>query len=192
VLVLVVATVIVVALRGGSSPSGPTAGGTTAGSTPTASAPASSVAQQQAATQLSGLLAQSGTDRGAVIDAVVNVQNCGKGLGKDAQTFTTAANNRRSLLSRLGGLPGRSALPAAMLTDLSGAWQASAQADTDLARWAAAAASHGCHKGNANNASLNASYGPDNQATTGKQAFVRLWNPLARHYGLPTRQVSQL
>ena len=40
--------------------------------------------------------------------------------------------------------------------------------------------------------SLQASYGPDGQATTDKQAFARLWNPLARRYGLRTYQSAQL
>ena len=57
-------------------------------------------------------------------------------LRQDARTFTRAANSRQHLLSRLGNLPGRSVLPAAMLHDLADAWQASAEVDTDLARWA--------------------------------------------------------
>jgi C4-dicarboxylate-specific signal transduction histidine kinase len=177
--------------HGGSSPPG-----NAAGTTPTAAAPARSsantTAQRQAAAQLAGLLAQSGADRGAVNDAVVNVQGCGKSLRQDAQTLSRAAANRRGLLSRLSSLPGRSALPGALVAALTGAWQASAQADADLAEWASNAASHNCHKGNSNNASLQASYGPDSQATSDKQAFVRLWNPLARHYGLTTYQSEQL
>ena len=47
-----------------------------------------------------------------------------------------SASSRQRLLSRLGSLPGRSLLPAAMLRDLTSAWQASAEVDTDLARWA--------------------------------------------------------
>jgi hypothetical protein len=193
-LVLVVAVVVLMSRHGGGS--SPSPAGTAAGATPTAtaraSASANTAAQRQAAAQLAGLLAQSGADRGTVTDAVVSVQSCGKSLSQDARTLSKASANRRSLLSRLNGLPGRSALPAALVSALTGAWQASAQADADLARWASNAASRGCHKGNPNNASLQASYGPDNQATTSKQAFVRLWNPLARHYGLTTYQSGQL
>jgi hypothetical protein len=189
-LVLVVAVVVLMSHHGGPSPAG-----TAAGATPTATAPrsasANTAAQRQAAAQLAGLLAQSGADRGAVTDAVVNVQSCGKSLSQDARTLSKASANRRSLLSRLNNLPGRSALPAALVSALTSAWQASAQADADLATWASNAAGH-CHKGNPNNASLQASYGPDSQATAGKQAFVRLWNPLARRYSLTTYQSGQL
>jgi hypothetical protein len=189
VIVLLVAAIALLNRHSGGSGTGTTAGGTT----PTATASAATMSQQhQAAIQLAGLLPQSGTDRADVIDAVGNVRSCGKNLGKDAQVFTTAASNRRALLSKLASLPKRSALPAAMLTDLSGAWQASAKVDTDLAQWASTAASHGCHKGNPKDRSLQASYGPDGQATADKQAFARLWNPLAKRYDLRTYQWEQL
>ena len=190
VIVLLVAAIALLNRHGSGSGAGGAAAG---GTTPTATASAATLSQQhQAAVQLSGLLPQSGTDRADVIDAVGNVRSCGKNLGKDARVFTTAAGNRRALLSKLASLSGRSALPAAMLTDLSGAWQASAQVDKDLAQWASTAASRGCHKGNPKDASLQASYGPDGQATADKQAFARLWNPLARRYGLRTYQWEQL
>jgi hypothetical protein len=66
---------------------------------------------------------------------------------------------------RLGSLPGRSLLPAAMLQDLTGAWQASAQVDTDLARWAEGKIARGCHRNSRSDARLRASYAPEGQAT---------------------------
>jgi hypothetical protein len=191
VLVLVVAGVIIAAMHGNSSSS--SAAGTTGGSTPTATASTNAQAEKQAAAQLSVLLPQSGADRGKVVNAVVDVQNCGKNLAQDAATFSTAAANRQSLLTKLGALPGRAALSPAMVSALTGAWQASAQADTDLSKWAQDELSHGCRKSKTgNDANLKASYGPDGQATTDKQAFTRLWNPLARQYGLKTYQVGDL
>ena len=192
VLVLVVGTVVYLASRGGG---GSGSAGATAASTPavTASATTTGHAQRAAAAQLAGLLSQSGTDRTDVINAVGSVRACDNAaaLRKDATTFSVAAANRQKLLSGLASLPGRSALPAAMISDLTAGWQASAQVDTDLAKWATAAASH-CRKGNQNDPSLKASYGPDGQATAGKQGFARLWNPLARKYALPTYQWEQL
>lgn len=191
VLVLVVAGVVIAAMHGNSSSS--SAAGTTGGSTPTATASTNAQAEKQAATQLSVLLPQSGADRGKVVNAVVDVQNCGKNLAQDAATFSTAAANRQSLLTKLSTLPGRTALSPAMISALTGAWQASAQADTDLSKWAQDELSGGCHKSKTgNDANLKASYGPDGQATTDKQAFTRLWNPLARQYGLQTYQVGDL
>ena len=192
VLVLVVAGVVITAVHGNSNSSG-TPAGSSSGTMPTATASANTQAERQAATQLAALLPQSGADRGKVIDAVVDVQNCGSNLAQDATTFSTAASNRQTLLTKLGSLTGKSALPPAMVSALTGAWQASAQADTDLAKWAQDELSHGCHKGKTgNDANLKASYGPDGQATADKQSFTALWNPLARKYGMKTYQVGDL
>jgi hypothetical protein len=192
VLVLVVAGVIVLATRGGSGSGTPTAGATM-GATPTTSATPNGQAEQQAATQLATLLPQSGADRGAVIDADADVSNCGNNLAQDTSAFSKSASNRQTLLSKLDSLPNRSALPPALVTALSGAWQTSAQADTDLAKWAQDMLSGGCSKHKAaNDPNLRASFGPDGQATADKQAFVKLWNPLATKYGLKHYQVGDL
>lgn len=189
VVVVVAVTGVFLTMRGNAGAGVPdtTAGGGTP--TATASSP-SSTAEKQAATALAALLPQSGTDRGDVIDAVTAVQGC-KTLPKDARIFSRAAMNRQTLLTKLSSLPGRSALPPALVSDLTGAWQASAQVDTDLAKWATDAIAH-CRRGNPKDPNLVASYGPDGQASTGKAAFVKLWNPLARSFGLTTYTVDQL
>ena len=168
--------------------SGSTAASGTTGATPSASA---QDARRQAAVRLSGLLALSVPDRAAVIDAVADVRGCGPSLRQDPRAFATAASSRQRLLSQLGNLPGRSLLPTAMLQDLTGAWQASAQVDTDLARWAEGTVARGCHRNSRSDARLRASYVPQGQATAGKQAFASLWNPVARRYGLTTYQPNQ-
>jgi hypothetical protein len=169
--------------------SGSTAAGGTSGATPSAS---SQDTRRQAAVRLSGLLAQSVTDRAAVIAAAEDVRDCGPSLRQDARTFTRAASNRQHLLSLLASLLSRPLLPAAMLQDLTSAWQASAQVDTDLAGWTQDNIARGCHGHSRSDASLRASDTPEDQATAGKRAFVTLWNPIARQFGLTTYQRSQL
>ena len=189
-----VAVVIVVVALTLASLGGSNAGNTGAGAGGTPTAPVSStsaLSQQQAATALSGLLAQSGNDHADVNAAVSNVEACGKGLSHDAQVLSTASTNRRTLLTKLAQLPGRAALPPAMIADLTAAWQASATVDADLAKWAADAAGH-CRKGNLNDPNYTATIPFDSKATNGKIAFVRLWNPLAKKNGLPTYQSAQL
>src|SRR5947208_14432866 len=179
VLVAVVAGVVIFqALSGSTATSG-------TGTTPSAS---SQDARRQAAVRLSGLLALSVTDRAAVTRAAEDVRGCGPSLHQDAQTFARAAASRQHLLSRLASLPARSVLPAPMLQDLTGAWQASAQVDTDLARWAQGKIDRGCHPNSPPDARLRASYVPEARAAVGKRAFASLWNPLARQYGLTTYQ----
>jgi len=189
--VVVIAIVLTTRGNGGT----PSAGGATPGSTPTTStstsaSAASKQAEKRAATKLAALLPQSGKDRTAVVNAYGHVQGC-KMLPQAASTFTTAAKNRQALLSKLATLPGRSALPAALLSDLRQAWQASVQADGDYAKWAEDAITH-CKKGNPKDPNLKASFGPDGQATNGKTAFVKLWNPIATRFGLQTYTVGQL
>jgi hypothetical protein len=167
------------------------AGSTAASGTGSMPPGSSQDARRQAAVRLSELLASSVTDRAAVTDAAADVRDCGPSLGQDARTFTSAASSRQRLLSRLGSLPGRSLLPAAMLPDLTGAWRASAQVDTDLARWAEGTIARGCHRNSRSDAYLRASYVPEGQAIAGKQAFASLWNPVARRYGLTTYQPNQ-
>ena len=192
-LVPVIVVTALVALVAGAlifrAHSGSTAASGTAGTTPPAS---SQDARRQAAVRLSGLLARSVTDRAAVVDAAMDVRGCGPSLRQDAQTFASAASSRQHLLSRLGSLPGRSLLPAAMLQDLTGAWQASAQVDTDLAQWAGGKIARGCHPDSRSDARLRASDVPEGRATVSKRAFASRWNPMARRYGLTTYQPNQL
>ena len=189
--VAVVIAALVLSSQGGSSPA-TSASGAAAGATPTASSSARTTAltQQQAATALSGLLSQSGTDHADVNAAVTNVEGC-KGLPADAGTFSKAATNRGTLLARLAQLPGRSALPAAMISDLTNGWQASATVDADLAKWASSEAGH-CKKNDLKNPAYASSLPYDSKATNGKTEFVRQWNGLARKYGLATYQPSQI
>jgi hypothetical protein len=192
--IVVIAGVVVAVRGGGSQASNNTPA---AGASPNATASAkptlqSDSGQQQAATQLAGLLSQSGGDRGDVINAVVAVQNCGSGLSQAQATFAQAAHNRGILLNKLSAMPASSQLNATMISHLTAAWQSSAQADDDLAQWAAAEA-RGCHKGKTTkNGHLHASYGPDATASADKQAFTKEWNPLAAKYGLPTYKPGQL
>ena len=182
---IVVVAAVIVATRGsgGSQQAGNTTG---AGASPSASASASPTAnpqEQQAAAQLANLLSQSGGDRGAVNRAFFAVEGC-KALPADQAVFAKAAANRQNLVSKLGSLPGASALNPTMIQALNGAWTASAQADTDYANWAASL-EHDCKPGKTTkNPNFKAGLGPDGTATRDKKQFTALWNPLAAKYGL--------
>ncbi len=168
------------------------AGGQSAGASAPASATSALPPQQQAAKALAALLAQSVTDRSAITGSVSDVNQCGPTLSQDAQTFDTAATSRQNLLSQLAGLPGRTALPASMLQDLTRAWQASASADQDLSQWAQDESSGACTPNDHADPHFQAAVGPDHQATSAKQAFVSQWNPIAAQYGLANYQWDQL
>ena len=182
------------AAAGTSRAAAPVAGQPVSAS-PTAALPSSAAAtpsQQQAAESLAGLLAQSVTDRSSTVHAVNTVNQCGPALSQDPQVFERAAASRQGLLSQLAGLPGRSALSGQVLQALTGAWQASATADRDFARWARDELSRGCTQNDQADPNFQAAAGPDAQATTDKKAFVNLWNPIAAQYGLTSYAWNQL
>jgi hypothetical protein len=183
----IVGLLIATSGSGGSSPSA--ASSSSGATTPP---PASAVAQKAAAEQLNALLSQSGNDHSDVVGAVLSVEAC-KSLHSARTTFGTAATNRQNLLAKLGTLPNRSALPPALLADLTTAWQASAQADNDLHDWAQNLLSHGCHKGKTHDdQKYKDSLGPDSTASNAKARFSKEWQPLAQKFSLPVYKTGEL
>ena len=155
--------------------------------TPPATPPPSHAAtqntsEQQAATALAGLLRQSSSDRSAINDAYNDAYGCGGNLSIDQRTFQQAASSRQYLLNQLASLPNAQTLPAQMLADLTSAWQASLSVDNDYAQWAGDENSSGCTLQDPGYAAAET---PNEQATTDKNAFVSLWNPVAGRYSLP-------
>jgi hypothetical protein len=158
-------------------------------SSPSATAP---VTEQQAAQSLGEMLAQSVSDRTAITQAVHDVEDCGPSLNQDPQVFQSAASSRRTLLTELASMAGASTLPAPMIQDLSGAWQASMAADNDFAQWANDEITHTCVQNDTSDPGWVAAKGPDTQATTDKKAFVGMWYSVATQYGLTTYTWEQL
>ncbi|MFH8771849.1 hypothetical protein [Streptomyces sp. NPDC017958] len=151
-------------------------------------------AQQQAAA-LDKLLADSGSSRASVIQAVANVRRCNN-LGQSASDLRDAAKQRADLVARLGKLsvdklPNNAALTAA----LTKAWQASAAADNHYAAWAdqVGGGRKGCHKGQARGtAQTQAGNRESGTASAQKVKAAALWNTIAQKYGLTQRQPTQL
>jgi hypothetical protein len=190
---IVVVAAIIVAGRGSGQGTGTAAPGAAPGAGATgAAAPAalSAAAREQQARKLAGVLAQNSGDRAAVDNAYYAASAC-RDLAADQRVFTADAAKREVLVARLAALD-HSALSPAMIADLSGGWQASAQADADYARWAASLEGHCRPASAASSPAYLAADGPDATATRDKIAFTRLWNPLARQYGLTTYSYSQL
>ena len=193
---LVAAVIVVPALLIAHSFHGITGGGAAAAK-PTAKQPgqgstAAAPTQRAAAAGLATLLAQTAADRSSIVNAVGAVEHCTATLAQAPQVFQNSAASRQRLLQQLAALPGRFALPAPMLQELTGAWQASAAVDTDLGKWAQDEATRGCKPNDHADANYQASGPPDVQATNDKTAFVSMWNTIAAKYGLTRYQTSQL
>jgi hypothetical protein len=173
-----------------ASPSPPPSTSAAASASPSVSSTAT--AEQQASSTVAGMLASSVTDRTAINNAYNDVYDCGPSLHGDAAVFTRAVSSRRALLASLATMPGRAALPPALLTDLTRAWQASMAADQGLATWADDEVTQGCVAGDTSDPGYRTTIAPDNEATEYKTDFTVEWNPIAARYGLTTYQQGQL
>jgi hypothetical protein len=174
-----------------SSSSSPHSSATASAST-SAAVSSTGVTARQAASTVAGMLASSVTDRTAIDNAYNDVDGCGPNLAGDAAVFTSAASSRRTLLASLATMPGRSALPPALLGDLTMAWQASIAADQGFATWANDEVRQGCVADDTSDPGYRAASTPDSEATEYKADFVAEWNPIAARYGLTAYQQSQL
>jgi len=176
---------------------GPSGRGTASRPTGTASAgPASPSAaagtEQQAATQVATMLARSVSDRSAVGGAAADVANCGPNLAADKKAFSKAAASRNALLASLKTVPGQAKLPAALLSELTAAWQASVTADQAYAQWAGDEIARGCVRNDTRDQGYQAASAADSAATKDKAAFTAAWNPVAARYRLTRYQPGQL
>ncbi|MGX1270669.1 hypothetical protein RKD18_003863 [Streptomyces phaeoluteigriseus] len=160
------------------------------------SASASADAAEQQAIALDELLADSGSSRATVIAAVADVKKCGN-LAKAAADLRDAAEQRTGLVTKLSGLT-VDQLPehAALTTALTKAWQASASADNHYAAWAdQVAADKGklCKKGQARSTGQTQEANrASGTASAQKTQAAKLWNAIAKTYGLTERQPTQL
>ena len=177
---------------GGKSDDNKTVAATSAATDGSSSAGTDAAKEQAVA--LDKLLADSGSSRASVINAVGNVKACDK-LGDSASDLRDAAKQRAELVTKLSQLT-VDKLPdnAALTTALTNAWKASASADNHYASWAdQAAGKKGCKKGQARTtgqtAAGNAASGV---ASNQKAKAAALWNTIAKTYGLTQRQPTQL
>ncbi|MGW8954170.1 hypothetical protein [Streptomyces sp. NPDC055709] len=163
----------------------------------TSPAPGSSEAADPAkpqAEELDKLLADSNDSRSAVIRSVESIKSC-KNLDQAATDLRGAAEQRRGLVTRLGGLsvdklPDNEALTAS----LKKAWEASASADDHYAAWAGQVKDKkGCPGGKARNTGQAAQGNRQSgEATKAKREASGLWNKIATKYGLTERRAEQL
>jgi hypothetical protein len=146
------------------------------------------------AVELDKLLADSGDSRSTVINAVADVKGCDN-LAQAAKDLRDAARQRSQLVTRLSGVT-VDKLPdhAALTTALTKAWQASASADNHYAAWAdQTAGKKGCRKGQARvTAQTQAGNRASGVASAEKAKAAKLWNGIAKTYGLTERQPTQL
>jgi hypothetical protein len=192
--VIAIVALVLASNSGGGSPNATAATGGTLSSGGSASSAqgGSGTSEQTAAVALNKLLSQSGKYRAEVNVALGNVEAC-KSLRASRDAFGASAANRQSLLAKLAVLPDRSALPAAMLQDLTSGWQASVQVDSDFQAWAQDEVSGKCNpKTVTSDPHYQASNAYESPASGGKAQFAQAWRPIAAKFGLPRYTQYQL
>jgi eukaryotic-like serine/threonine-protein kinase len=172
-----------------SSPvASPSAGTSSASSSPSATQ-ATQPPGAAAMTTLGSYLARSAAVRPTVQAAIDNVQSCSESPSTGEATLQQAISTRQDILQGLSTLD-VSALPngAKLVSTLTTAMQNSLNADNDYHAWMADWVSSGAACGANPNQDSNyvAAGTADSAATTSKDAFVALWNPMAPGYGQQT------
>ncbi|MCO4695645.1 hypothetical protein LRR80_01696 [Streptomyces sp. RO-S4] len=149
---------------------------------------------REQAVELDKLLAHSGDSRSTVISAVEDVKSC-RDLGKAASDLREAAKQRNQLVTDLSQLSVDKLPEHQTLTEaLKKAWKASASADDHYARWAEqTAGKKGCKKGQARSTrETEEGNRASGTATEQKKKASKVWNEIARQYGLTERAPTQL
>jgi RNA polymerase subunit RPABC4/transcription elongation factor Spt4 len=160
------------------------------------SEPTSTTAPDLARTEaqsINSLLVQSSSDRNEIVAATSDIGNCGN-LSQDQATLTSAAESRQTLLNQLSELnTSQLANSTQLVSALTAAWEASMQSDTSYAAWASDLEQGGCvGQASTNDANWQAAANADTQATTAKDQFITIWNPIAATYGLPEYNANQI
>jgi serine/threonine protein kinase len=190
VVVVIIAVVAGVALSKRSAPAQSTASSPAARSpSPSSTAvsatssPSGAVLAAQQAAALSTLLTSSAAARTALHQAVAQVGACAN-LPAAVSKLQNVVNLRSSEYGRASALA-TAVLPdgATVKSALVAALGSSLKADQDYLAWARQQQSSGCTPATQSSA-YNAAFSTSQQADAAKQAFVRVWNPVAARYGI--------
>jgi hypothetical protein len=138
---------------------------------------------------LGSYLAQSALVRPGIQAAIISVQNCSESPAAGEAALQQAIKTRQDILNGLrtlsvAGLPNGQKLASTLTT----AAQDSIAADKDYQRWMIDFAKSGtpCGSDPSQDSNYAAAVNASAAATTAKNDFVNIWNPMAPHYGQPT------
>lgn len=149
-------------------------------------------AGQVAARAVSTDIARSVAARNLIGPANKDIAAC-RATARDPRQLDRAASIRDGLVAALGrldvrGLSGGSALVARLRT----AWTYSARADAAYASWGRRQLGCTGQAKTIGDRDWDRAHHNDVLATAAKTAAVKLWNPLARRYHLPTRTADTI
>jgi hypothetical protein len=152
------------------------------------SAPSTSAVDGRAqASAIDALLNASSASRNQLAPALNQIETCGDWDYADKTLQQIVAQRtdqvRQGQALAVDGLTNGAQLKSALVQALN----YSLQADQSFAAWLATVRTTPCNGHAAHEANYNAAQSASSSATTSKQTFVALWNPVAAQYGLPSR-----
>jgi hypothetical protein len=157
----------------------------------TATASASPDPEARLAKSLDALVTLSGQYRANVAKAAQGLLDCGTAANDAAKAFGDAAAGRRNLSTEaqhlLTGTQPTDPAWSGTVTAFVTFQEDSAKADDAYQNWAKTEAAEGCAPNSQQDPNFVKASKLSATATTDKQAFLKLWNPLATKFGLATR-----
>lgn len=157
-------------------------------------APQGARGPQDAETQarvLDALLADSGGSRSGLGSALDQLRSC-EGTATGLATLQRITAARREQVIQVGALStGELDRGDAVKARLTRALTASYDADEAFLAWATRQEA-GCDRAWSGDDDYRRGLAFSGEATTAKRAFLKLWNPLARRYGLPVRDEHEI
>jgi hypothetical protein len=183
--IAILVVIVIVILSFGSHPAAPPAAAATPSVQPSASASAEAAAE---ATQVNYLLDASAETRSPLATALKDVSECNQ-IGSAIATISAVAQRYgaeygQAIHLNTGQLPNG----AALKSNLIQAYYLSSYSNYYFLNWAKQRESSGCTVQAAGE--YNAGAKDAAQAARYKEAFVRLWNPVATSHGLPLRSAE--
>jgi hypothetical protein len=136
---------------------------------------------------MNGLLTSGSGTNPRLLSALGAINQC-TDLAGSASSLTQIRNQRSSEYGQAQALS-VSLLPqgSVLKTDLTQALYYSLMADNDYLAWASQQSRGPCQDG-----SEPAPAGANDQASTYKESFTQLWNPIALQYGLTTQSLTSM
>jgi hypothetical protein len=150
---------------------------------------AASASRQAAA--VNSLLSSSAAARAALQHAVSQADSC-TGVPAAVSQIQNVVSKRSAEYHQAAGLSTSALANGVMLkSDLIAALRDSLNADKDYLTWAQQQLKPGCTPAAKSN-TFSAAYLADQQAGAAKEAFLRMWNPIAAKYGIQQKSPDSI
>jgi hypothetical protein len=158
---------------------------------PASAAPLAAATASRQAAAVNSLLSSSAAARAALQHAVSQADSC-TGVPAAVSQIQNVVNKRMAEYNQAAALSTSALANGTVLkSDLIAALRDSLNADKDYLSWARQQLNPGCTPGAKSN-TFTAADLADQQAGVAKEAFLRMWNPIAAKYGIQQKSPDSI